>query len=137
MGALGAAGCLALALTLAVRRAGPVPWALALLGTGYAVYVATSHPGLAAGSVFAGGFILAAELAFRALEPVSIRDEPSLVVRRFGGALATALASGILGGLLLEFSNVRVARGFDVEALGVLAAVATLAAVAWLARSRG
>jgi hypothetical protein len=120
-----------------VRRAAVVPWALALLGAAYAVYLGTSHPGLAVGSVFAGGFILAAELAFLALEPASIRDEPSLAVRRFGRTLSTAVAAGILGGLLLEFSNVRVARGFEVEALGVLAAVATIAVVAWLAHSRG
>jgi hypothetical protein len=126
-----------LTVALAVRRAGPVPWALALLGAAYAVYLETSHPSLAVGSVFAGGFILAAELAFRALEPVSIKDEPSLVVRRFGRAFTTAVAAGVLGGLLLEFSNVPVARGLQVEALGVVAAVATLAAVAWLAHSRG
>jgi hypothetical protein len=126
-----------LALTLAVRRAGPVPWALALLGAAYAVYLGTSHPGLAVGSVFAGGFILAAELAYLALEPVSIKDESSLVARRLGRALSTAFAAGILGGLLLEFSNVHVARGFEVEALGVIAAVATVGAVAWFAHSRG
>ena len=136
-GVLGAAACVTLAVALGVRRAGPVPWALALLGAGYAVYLETSHPTLGVGSVFAGGFILAAELAFRALEPVAIKDEPSLVIRRFARALGTAVAAGVLGGLLLEFSNVPVARGFQVEALGVLAAVATLAAVAWLAHSRG
>jgi hypothetical protein len=126
-----------LAVALAVRRAGPVPWALALLGGAYAVYLEASHPSLAVGSFFAGGFVLAAELAFRALDPVSIKDEPSLVVRRFVRAVTTAVAAGVLGGLLLQFSNVPVARGFQVEALGVLAAVATLAAVAWLAHSRG
>ena len=114
-----------------------MPWALALLGGEYAGYLSLSRPGLAVGALYAGGFVLTAELAYRALESVGVRDDPALVLRRLVATFMTALAAAALGALLLAFSNVDVARGFGLEALGVLAAVATLAAVAWLAHTRG
>lgn len=134
---IGAAAWAGLALSLAARVAGGVPWALALLGGEYAGYLSLSRPGLAVGALYAGGFVLTAELAYRALESVGVRDDPALVLRRLVAAFTTALAAAALGALLLAFSNVDVARGFGLEALGVLAAVATLAAVAWLAHTRG
>src|SRR5205807_4804229 len=84
--AIGAAAWAALAASLAARAAGIMPWALALLGGEYAGYLSLSRPGLGVGAVYAGGFMLTAELAYRALESVSVRDDRALVARRLAAA---------------------------------------------------
>jgi hypothetical protein len=104
------------------------------VGTGYAVFLS-----LRAGTVddrapmLAAAFFAAAELSYWSIERRSWRSEGRVVVGRLGLLLSAALATAILGGLLLLVASGR-RVGVGYEAAGVAAAVLTLAVIAALGR---
>jgi len=131
LGAAGAAGLALLALALAGRLPGAVPWALALLG---AEYVALLYAG-GDGRLFpvaAGGFVLVAELAYWALEPPSAEG----AWRRAAALTTAAVAGGGAAALVASIGNEDVVGGLGVEAAGVAAAVLLVAVVLALAHLR-
>jgi len=131
LGAVGAAAVLVLALVLAARLPALVPLAPAAVG---AQHVALLYLGGDARwlPVAAGGLVLAAELAYWALEP-----SPAAGARvRAGTVVLAALAGGGAATLIASASNEDVGGGLGLLAAGVVAAVAAVAAIVALARLR-
>jgi hypothetical protein len=132
-----AIGCVGLSITavaLVGRWPTLLPWGFVGVGTGYAVFLS-----LRAGTVddrapmLAAAFFAAAELSYWSIERRSWRSEGRVVVGRLGLLLSAALATAILGGLLLLVASGR-RVGVGYEAAGVAAAVLTLAVIAALGR---
>lgn len=130
-------GCLGLfvtALALMGRWPTLLPWGFVGVGGGYAVFLS-----LRAGTVdanaplLAAAFFVAAELSFWSIERRSWRSEGQVVVRRLALLFSAGLATAIVGGLLLLVtSGRRIGTGYG--AVGVAAAVLTLALIAFLVR---
>jgi hypothetical protein len=134
--ALFAVGALALALlllALVFRSAGPLPWAYALAGAGYAGYLFIQGSGIdPLAPLYGAGLLLSAELAYWSLErPI----HGALRERRAGLILGACLAGGGIGAIILTFAEVSVRGGLGLEVLGVAAAVAALTLIARLARA--
>jgi hypothetical protein len=134
--ALAAAGALAVALLLlglVFRWAGPLPWAYACAGAGYAGFLFIQGEAIdPVAPLYGAGLLLSAELAYWSFErPI----HGSLRERRAALILGGCLAGGGIGGLLLTFAELSVHGGLGLEVLGVAAAVATLSLIARLARA--
>jgi len=114
-----------------------VPWALVALGGGYAgslLLGADRLDGFA--PVYAACLITVGELAYWSLG--STGDEPAGVLRRLLTVLALALASLVVGGLVLASGELSLGGGLVLETAGMAAAVGAMALVALLAgRRRG
>jgi hypothetical protein len=118
-----------------------IAWALALLGSAYAIALATGEDGAAVDAVaplYAGGLLLVAELSYWSLElRGSRREEPGAMLRRLVALTALAALSVAIGGFVVLVTAAPARGGLVWDALGVAALAATLAIVAWLARPRG
>ena len=112
--------------------------ALVALGGEYAVRFATEDRGLDAWTpLYAGGFVLLAELAHWSLERrVAAWAVPALLPRRLAVLAATVAGSTALAALVLVAAGAPAPGGVGLEAVGVAAAVLALGVVALLARSR-
>jgi hypothetical protein len=132
--AVGVPACLFFVVALAARSSGLLPWALALAGAEYAVYLVIQKGTIdASAPVYAAGLLVAAELAYWSLErPVPSHE--ALVPRRISLVLAACLAAGGVGGVILTMAELSISGGLVLEILGVAAAVGALALVATLAR---
>ena len=136
-GAVGTLGGVAVALyvaALAMPWPGVLPWALGLLAVEYLVSLELRQAPLdAAAPAYAAALFLCAELGWLGLEARrGGRPWP-------GRALAVgavALAGAALGALLLLAPAVPLPGGAPLTGLGVLAAVAVAASLAWLGRRR-
>jgi hypothetical protein len=124
-------------VALAGRWPSLLPWGLVGVGAGYAVFL-----GLREGTVdprapiVAAALFAAAELGFWSVEPRQGWSEPAVLVRRIVFVCAGALGTALVGALLLVLVA-GTSGGVGFEAIGVGAAVLTLAIVAVLtARSR-
>jgi hypothetical protein len=136
-GPAGALGGVAVALyvaALAVPWPGALPWALGLLAVEYLVSLELRSASLdATAPAYAAALFLCAELGWLALE--ARRGDRPWTGRALGiGALA--LAGAALGALLLLAAAVPLAGGSPLTGLGVVAAVAVAASLAWLGRRR-
>jgi hypothetical protein len=134
--ALSAAAALAVALLLIgllFRWAGPLPWAYACAGAGYAGFLFIRGAGIdPIAPLYGAGLLLSAELAYWSLErPIhgSLRERRAYLI------VGACLAGGGIGGLILTFAEVSVHGGLGLEILGVAAAVAALSLIARLARA--
>jgi hypothetical protein len=134
----GALGWTIAALGLLGRWPSLLPLGLAGVGASYAVML-----GLRTGSVeprapiVAAALFVAAELGFWSLEPLDARAERIVLLRRLLLAAGGGLGAALIGSLLLV-AAAEASGGLALEAVGVLAAVLTLAIFAALAaRSRG
>jgi hypothetical protein len=115
------------AVALAGRWPSLLPWGIVGVGAGYTVFL---------GLRGAAALFAAAELAFWSLEPRHDWSEPAVVVRRVMFVCVGALGTALVGALLLV-GVAGTSGGVGYEALGVGAAVLTLAIVALLTmRSR-
>jgi len=133
-----APGVLALVLIaagLAGRWPGVLAFGLALLAGQYATALLLEREVIDPGApLYAGGFVLAAELGFWSLEEDVVPAERALLGRRLVASLAVALGSLMLAALVLVGSQIGVGAGLAVEAAGIAAAAGILAVVARLAR---
>lgn len=135
LGLLGAAAVLLLALSLAVALPSLIPWPLVLLAAEYTWSLGGRIDQLS--PLVAGTLLVIAELSYWSLELRSrTQDAERLTERRVGLIAALGIASVALGGLVLAATSVRLASGIAADLVGVAAAVAALAVVATLARSR-
>ena len=135
---IGVAGLLALGAGLAVRWSAAVACGVALLGAEQAVRLATGPKLVDTWTpLYAGGLLLVAELAWWSLEPrVAAAAEPGAALRRLAGiALACAVGGGLAAVVVLA-AGVPLHGGFALELVGVVAAIAALALVAGVARTR-
>lgn len=133
---LGIGGLLALCAGLALRWGAAVAFAVALLGAEQAVRLARGPEALDPWTpLYAGGFLLVAELAWWSLEPrVPAWAERGTVLRRLAGLLLACAGGSIVAALVVIAAGVPIHGGFGLELAGVLAATAALAVVAGVAR---
>ena len=136
VGGVGLAAVLLLVVALAGRFAGLLPWALALAGAEYAAFLeirGSTIDGYA--PIYGAGLLLVAELAYWSMEPRA--DAPpreGLAFRRGTLVLASCVGAGGVAGLILAIAELSVRGGLWLEALGVAAAVGSIALLARLAR---
>jgi hypothetical protein len=131
---VGILGGVLLALALIFLWAAVLPWAIALLGGQYAVSLLLRDGGIdALVPFYAAVLLVTAELAFWALEARPALGGRAVVVRRLGHLLVLASAAAVAGTGLLAVSEGGAGGGLGFQLLGLLAAVATLGLVTWLA----
>jgi len=135
---LGIGGLLALCVGLAARWGAGVTFAVGLLGAEQAVRLARGPEALDPWTpVYAGAFLLAAELAWWSLEPrVPAWAERGAALRRLATVLLTCAGGSVISALVVIAAGLPIHGGFGLELAGVLAATAALAVVAAVARSR-
>jgi hypothetical protein len=132
----GAAGLVLLTVGLILRWPTTIPWSVLLAGGGY--LLAREGNAIVDGWAAAIGvlLLLAAELASWSIEhDARIEAETSLVVRRaatLGGLVAAAL---LVNFMLLAAAGVSASSGVALAAVGVAAAVASIAVVLRLLRA--
>ena len=131
--AIGAAGLAVMLAALLLRRPAPLPVGLALVGGAYALYVSL-HGGSADewAPVIAAGLFVAAELGFWSLERADARAERTVLLRRVAYLGLAGLFGALVGSLVLGLTT-SAGGSLPLEAFGVAAAVATVAAIALLA----
>ena len=123
-------------LALGVARPLPslLPWPVAILAGAYAWKLGDGGVDQWA-PVYAGGLLAVAELAYWSIELRGRwQDAERLTERRVALIAALALASVVVGGVVLAATSLRIGSGVATDLLGVAAAVAALAVVAGLAR---
>jgi hypothetical protein len=132
--AIGCIGLLVTAVSLVGRWPTLLPWGLAGVGAGYAVFLSLRGEKVdARAPLLAAAFFVAAELLFWSIERRGWRSETRVVAGRLAVVLSAGLATSIVGGLLLLVASGHGA-GTAYDAVGVAAAVLALAVVAVLAR---
>jgi hypothetical protein len=134
---VGAFGVLLAGVAIVARLPSVFPVALAAVGASYATFL-----GLKGGALdrwaplVAASLLVGAEVGFWALEPGTGRGGGIVVARRVVGLVGGALLTALVAVLVLALTS-GVTGGVALEAVGVGAAVLTLAAIALLAmRSR-
>lgn len=130
---LGVAGCALTALSLIGRWPSLLSAGLVGIGASYGVQLSLGGDTVdAAAPAVAAGLFLAAELGFWSLERGATRYGRAAVGRRALQLGAGALATGLVGSLVLAAAS-GVSGGVALEAAGVAAAALTVAAIALLA----
>jgi hypothetical protein len=133
---IGAAGWALTAAALAGRWPSLLPLGLVGVGAGYTVFLSLRERTVdARAPLVAAAFFAAAELAFWSIEREEGRRDRSVLARRLVLLGGSALGVALLGALLLVLTS-GVSGGVGLEAIGVVAAVATVAIVTWLAAER-
>jgi hypothetical protein len=114
-----------------------LPWGIAGVGASYAVFLSLHGATVDSWApAVAAAFFAAAELAFWSVERDRAWNEPAVLARRVGFIVVGALLTALVGAFLLVAVS-GVSGGIGYLALGVGAAVLTLAIVAMLtARTR-
>ena len=132
---VGIAAAVFLLAALAGRWAGLLPWALALAGAEYAVFLVIQQDTIDAyAPLYAAGLLLVAELAYWSVQPLmGSQAEDGLGRRRTSLVVAAVVAAGGIGGVILTMAELSVGGGLGLELLGVAAAVASLAILGVLA----
>ena len=116
-------------------RFGPVlGWGLAALGAEYAVLFAAQGTSLdTLTPVYAGAFVLVAELAFWSIERrVPAWTEGGLAERRLARLAGVSAGAVVVSGLVLILGAASGGGGVALEAIGVVAAIGAIALVAVL-----
>jgi hypothetical protein len=135
--AAGVLGLGVLLASLAFARPSGVAWALVLLAGEYGGALAAGEDTSvdAAAPLYAGGLLVLAELAYWSLELRGRgREERRVAVRRLTAVTALAICSVVVGAVVVVVTAVPLGGGLVWDAVGVAAAVGTLAIVALLAR---
>jgi len=130
---VGVAGCALMALALVSRWRSVFPVGIAGVGASYAVYLGV-HNGAVDGAApaVAAALFAASELGFWSLERSPSRSEATVLLRRLGALAGGAVATALIGSLVLVLTT-GAAGGVGLEAAGVAAAVLAIAAIARLA----
>jgi hypothetical protein len=136
VGAVGLLAVLILVLALAARSEGLLPWAFVLAGAEYAAFLAIRGGSIDGWApIYGAGLLLVAELAYWSLErPVPGPPGEGLTFRRATLVVTSCVGAGGVGGLILAVAELSISGGIWLEALGVAAAVGSIALLARLAR---
>ena len=123
-----------LTVGLATRWGPVLGWGLAALGGEYAVLFAAQGSALdTLTPVYAGAFILVAELAFWSIERrVPAWTEGGLAERRLARLAGVSAGAVVVSGLVLILGAASGGGGIALEAIGVVAAIGAIALVAVL-----
>lgn len=133
---VGAIGLTLLVLGLVLRWPTTIPWAVLFVGGGY--LLAREGNPIVDGWAAAVGvlLLLAAELASWSIEhDARIEAEGSLVVRRIATLVALVAAALLINFMLLAAAGLSASAGVLLAAVGVAAAVASVAVVLRLLRA--
>jgi hypothetical protein len=125
---------------LLARMAGPLPWSIGLLGISAAVAMLAGGASVErVAPVWGPGLLLAAELAWWALDRAYLPREPTSVARRRATLVVTMAAAAAVLALLVILAGglTGAASGLDVRVLGVGATVMVAWTLAVLARRAG
>jgi hypothetical protein len=137
VGAIGVLALTVLAGSLAAGSTGGIAWTLALVAGEYAAALAARGDESVdpAAPLVGAGVLVLAELAFWSLERRGPGyEEARVVARRLALLGVLALLALVLGAFVLVVTAAPLGGGLAWDAVGVVAACATLAVVAWLAR---
>ena len=135
--ALAAVACAALVVGILARVRWLVPASLLAAAAAYAGFLLLRDAGFdPLAPLYGAALLLVAELAEWAADP-PLRETPRLQLARASSLVLLATAGAVAGGAVLVAARVAAARDDPLlEPLGVAAAVATVALVAWLGRQR-
>lgn len=135
--AVGGAALLPLLLGLAARWSPGLTVGVGLLGAQQALRLALGSDELDAWAPAAAGvLLLVAELAWWSIEPrVPAWAETALAPLRVLRVLAVCAAGAVLAAVVLVVASSNLSGGVGLELVGMLAAIAALAVVAWVART--
>jgi hypothetical protein len=137
VGSIGVFALAVLAASLAAGWRGGIAWTLASVAAAYATGLAVRDaqsvdPGA---PLFGAGLLLLAELAYWSLERRGPGyEEPRVVARRLAALGGLGVLSLVLGAFVVVVTAAPLGGGLAWDVVGVAAAGATLAIVAWLAR---
>ena len=134
--ALGGLAVVLLASGLAARSGAILGWALVALGAEYTILFTAQGPALdEVTPLYAGAFLLVAELAFWSIERrVPAWSAPGLVERRLTRLAAVTLGATALAAAVLVLAAASGGGGVALEAIGVAAAIGALVLLAVLVR---
>ena len=134
---LGGVGVLALGVGLAARWGAALAFGLGLLGAEEAVWLARGPDALDPWTpLYAGAFLLVAELAWWSLEQrVPAWADRGIALRRLVTVLFACAGGCVMAALVVIAAGLPIHGGFGLELAGVLAATAALAVVAAVART--
>jgi hypothetical protein len=133
---LSAIGLLALACGLVVRRMGPVPWAVVVLGSAYVVARIDHETVDGWAAVVGTALLVTAELASWSIEHDSrIHEERAVLQRRIATLVALAAGALLLNVLVVASAAFSGSSGLLLASVGVAAAVAAVAVLLRLVRS--
>jgi hypothetical protein len=135
--AVGAVGLLALCLGVALRWSAALAVGVALLGAQQGVRLALGPDALDAWTpLYAGGLLLSAELAWWSLEPrVRAWSQPGTAARRAATVVLGCMGATVVAALVLVAAGGPTGGGVALELVGVAAAAAALALVAYVTRT--
>jgi hypothetical protein len=125
---------------LAARAGGPLAWSIGLLGvSAAAAMLAGGAPVERVAPVWGPALLLAAELAWWALDRTYLPRDPAGVARRRATLVVTMAAAAAILALLVILAGglTGAASGLDVRVLGAAAAVMVAWTLAVLARRAG
>jgi hypothetical protein len=132
-GGVGAAGGVLMAFALATRWRNVFPFGIALVGASYGVFLAVRNGAVDQWApLVAAVLFVSAELGYWSLERSPSPSERTVLVRRLAGLAGAAVATALVGSLVLVAATGG-AGGVGLEAAGVAAAVLAVAAIARLA----
>jgi hypothetical protein len=135
-GTIAGAGCVVLAVGVAARFALFLPWAVLLAGAGYVLGRESHHVVDGWGAIVGAGLLLAAELAWWAIDDDRrIRVERVVVVRKAAAVAALCGVSALVAFVLVGAAAVSSSAGLGLTAAGVAAAVTAVALVLRLVRA--
>ena len=138
LAALGFLSCLVLAAGLVFRVRWLVPASMIAAAATYEISLVVEERSIDAGALLVGAaLLLTGELAEWSEEPRAMHTERHLVVARALALIGLAGGGAAAAAVLLAAASVAVGRDQAVlEPLGVAAAVAAVALVAWLGHER-
>jgi hypothetical protein len=132
---LGIAGVALLIVGAAIGVSDLVAGGIALAGSSYLLLVLFGEGGVdLRAPLVAGALVLAAELAYSALEPPLAPAAPAVRALRASRVSLTVLGAAAAAGLVLFASVAELGSPAVLEAVGIVAAVAALGMLALLAR---
>jgi hypothetical protein len=132
---LGIAGVALLIVGAAIGVSDLVGGGIALAGSSYLLVVLFGEGGVdLRAPLVAGALVLAAELAYSALEPPLAPAAPAVRALRAGRVSLTVLGAVAAAGLVLFASVAELGSPAVLEAAGIVAAVAAVGMLALLAR---
>ena len=112
-------------------------WAIALLGTEYAVWLTLDEGSINTRAPLVGaGLLLVAELGYESLEPELGRPEPEVLLRRIAMLAGLALGATAIGVLAIGVAAAPLTGGVALTAVGLAAALVAIGVIARLARRR-
>jgi hypothetical protein len=134
---VGGAALVPLLLGLALRWSPGLTVGVGLLGAQQALRLALGPDELDVWTPAAAGvLLLVAELAWWSIEPrVPTWAETALAPLRLVRVLAVCAAGAVLAAVVLVVASSNLSGGVGLEVAGVLAAIAAITVVAWVART--